>query len=174
MHHSGRYGLFILFLISITLSSLSAQEQIVFFSQSDQQVKTQEHIFFKQLNATRKLIFLNGPYDLLDAGTGERLGEISLPSVSHHNRSFVFRRDFPRQTDHNSQYVLYVERLIGQASISINDQLIFEGNQNFLSQSIPVDAALLTQTENSIEIHLKPWRGRDDQLPMWFPINLPA
>ena len=173
MRHSGRYTLFILLLLSIILSPIIAQEQIIFFSQSDQLVTEQESKFIKRFGSTRELIFLNGIYELLDARTAERMGEISLPSVSHHKRSFIFRKNFPKQKNPKGHYFLYAERLVGQAKIYINHQLIYEGSQNFLPLNIPVAAALITQKENSIEIHLTPWNGRNEQLPMWFPVNLP-
>jgi hypothetical protein len=173
MRHSGRHALKILSVFIFISTPLIAQEQIVFFSQSDQPVKEQESHFINRSGSTRELIFLNGIYELLNMETREVMGAISLPSVSHHRRSFIFRKGFPKQKNQKAHYFLYAERLVGKSKIYINNQMVFEGDQNFLPLQIRIPAELLTKNQNSLEIHLTPWSGRDDQFPRWFPINLP-
>ncbi len=173
MFQSGRSGFFLFWFVLMFISFLSGQEQMVFFSQSEQLISEQERFFTRKLSPARSMLLLNGTYDLLDGESRIRLGQITMPSVFHHSHSLIFQKIFPKQENPDSRYFLYLERLVGSVRISINDQLLYEGSRNFQPLLIPVPSDLVTRQSNTLAIYVTPWRGLKNQLPAWIPINLP-
>jgi hypothetical protein len=149
------------------------QEQITFYSQTNTIVKKNQEFIRKQAGSFRKILFLNGEYEVLEAKNKNYVGKVSFPSVFHHKKSFIFRKIFPKQNDTTAQYFLHFERITGKITVYLNDQLIFASKYNFLPYKIPLKSQLLTKNENNLVIHLDAWDRFKDKGPAWFPINLP-
>ena len=161
------------FLFLIMIQPAIGQEQITFYSQTNSIVKKNQEFIRKQAGSFRDILFLNGEYEILDAQNKNYVGKVSFPSVFHNKKSFIFRKTFPKQNDTTAQYFLHFERITGEITVYLNDQLIFDSNYNFLPARIPLNSQLLTQGENDLVIHLDAWDRFKGKEPAWFPINLP-
>ncbi|MEJ2635800.1 MAG: glycoside hydrolase family 2 TIM barrel-domain containing protein [Calditrichia bacterium] len=174
MNRYGRGMLSGFYLILLLLiSSLFAKNQVLFYSQAPLLADENLKLYVKSLGPQHRFLSLNGTYDLFGGANEQSIGRVSIPSVFYSRQDFIFRKTFQMEKVVNAHYRLHFEGLNGLSEVRLNDKLLFSGSRNFLPLSLDVPASYLESRNNTIEIKIRSWKGRDAQFPTWMPVNLP-
>jgi hypothetical protein len=150
-----------------------AEEKVLFYSQSAAVTQEQLKFYRSAYSTTRPFIPLLGIYDLFDSRTQKKVGQVNIPAVYYETHPFIFRKNFRLPDISASNYFLHFGQLNGDVRIAVNNKMLYQGSQNFLPFEIYLPAGILNQEDNLLEVQIIPWRGQEEQLPDWIPINLP-
>lgn len=153
--------------------NLQADEKVFFYTTSSIIPEQQWTLYPLNFSPSRKIISLNGSYELLDFRSSKKIADVHIPAIYYQRVPFIFRRNFRVPAGDYSQYFLHFDQLNGLTQIIINNKEIYRGSRNFLPQSYPIPSSLLNPDDNWLEIKIIPWEGQSEQLPGWIPINLP-
>lgn len=157
----------------LLIFTLQAEEQVFFYTTSSTILEEQWTLYPSNFSPSRKIISLNGSYELLDFRSSKKIADVHIPAIYYQKVPFIFRRNFSLPAGDYSQYFLHFDQLNGLTQITINNKVIYRGSRNFLPHSYPIPTSLLNRDDNWLEVKIIPWEGQREQLPGWIPINLP-
>ncbi len=174
MHSYRRNALEILFFILILFTIAgSAENEIVFYSLSAPQARTDYKYALPFSPVNRQYIPLMGTWGVLSADGTTPLGKVNAPFSYLNNQTFVFIKTLSGLKKGTHHYTLYFEGINGVAEVILNNHTIFNGSRNFLPIEIPLSEDILKDSTNVLSVKLSPWNGQGLHLPQWFPDNLP-
>lgn len=163
-----KYFSFLFLLIFISVSR-SAAGQIIFNELPQYSVKAEDSVFF-DISATRKIIPLNGGWNVHSTGEkGAKQYSINVPSVFEGEGSLIFEKKFSIS---KFDFAHYKARLVFfginyTADISLNNVIIFRhsGGELPISVALPKDI-LRSDRENIISIKLSYRLDSENTIPL--------
>ncbi len=173
MNGMKKAAIFLLLLVSVFTIPGFTESQILFYSQSPSVTRDYLHQLLRLHPAHHSILPLNGEYILKDVEKNQTLTTLTVPSVYHRERSFLFERKFSAPEEPSERYLLRFTALNGRCEVRVNGYLLFRGTHNFLPLSLPLPGRLLKKSDNLLQITVNPWSSRNARLPDWLPVNLP-
>lgn len=173
MIRTGRMLVPVISLISFLFIGRITASEILFYSLPSQKVNSNlETQLFREI-PNREWIGLNGEWLVIDPQSDNQIGKINVPFSFLSKDEILIEKEFELSKQEKNRFFLNAQWINGRIEISINQQILYKGSQNYLPFHLEIPRTFLKPQKNIIRIKLKPYSQNSKQIPSWIPINLP-